>query len=288
MVREELLEQETAKRILVNQLSQRRLSHAYLFMGPTGVGKRAAARVFAAAINCPRRTSACACPDCSANGLQQLDVQVISPSGSTIKLQQVKDLIALAALTPNQGKYRVFIIEEAERLTKEAANALLLTLEEPKAFAIFILTASSPVLATIASRCQVIQFHQPRHSGQTDVRSDETGPAARTRVIQLLLKAVQAPLLERSKLTEEIEALEEELGLFLATLLNILRDLLVWAASGNPALLANPTVAEQFRLFFPADAASLAERCRLVVNVERMFSAHVNRRLLCEHLLSSL
>lgn len=287
-MREELLGQETARRVLVNQLSEQRLSHAYLFTGPAGVGKRAAARAFGAAINCHRRVNACSCLDCDADAQQQVDVQVISPAGSSIKLQQVKDLVKLAALTPNQGMYRIFIIEEAERLTKEAANALLLTLEEPKAFVIFILTAAGPVLTTIASRCQVIQFHQTRFAGRQNAEEDEAGLAARNRVISLLQRVGQAPLAERSRLAEEIEALDEDLGLFLATLLHILRDLLVWSVSGDPALLVHHELAEQFRSLFPANPASLAERCQLVINVERMFSANVNRRLLCEHLLSSL
>ncbi|MGI6359016.1 MAG: hypothetical protein ACOX2K_10055 [Bacillota bacterium] len=281
MIRDKLFGQETAQRILLSQMASRRLSHAYLFTGPQGVGKRAAARAFAMAINCSRRDGACSCERCLlVPGQSHPDVRMVAPDNGSIKLEQVQAVIAEAALTPNQGPYRVFVIEEAERLTREAGNALLLTLEEPNPLVIFILTASSPLLPTIQSRCQVVQFHRRTPQGPATV---DLGV-----VLALVQRVMQLPPKSRVALFSEIEALPGGTSLFLSTLLDLLRDLLMLSIGRHEGLFLDRSTVEQFSSLFPADADHLASLCRQLIDAQRMHAANVNRRALLEHLLFSL
>jgi len=138
-----------------------RLAHAYLFTGPAHVGKTTVARAFAQALVCERGTRA-PCGECrSCQRITQgryPDVQVISAEKNTIQIDQVRILRSDAALSPLEGRFRVFIIREIERATLPAANALLKTLEEPPPQVILLLTSArrDQVLPTITSRCQIV------------------------------------------------------------------------------------------------------------------------------------
>ncbi len=281
MIRDKLFGQDTVQRVLLGQIASRRLSHAYLFIGPRGVGKRTAARAFAMAVNCPCRDGACSCQPCSlAPEPVHPDVRVIAADNGSIKLQQVKATIAEAALTPNQGPYRIFVIEEAERMTREAANALLLTLEDPKPSAMFILTASSPLLPTIHSRCQVVQFH--RQSSESEAGQDAEA------VFSLLKQIMQAHPGDRRRFVAEIESFPDGPSLFLCTMLDLLRDLLVVAVGRQGGYCTDLPTVERFRSLLPSEADRLAERCQLLIDAQRMYAANVNRQALFEHLLFSL
>ncbi len=139
------------------------LSHDYMLSGPEQVGKTALARAFAQALLCERQAaSPCgACRTCQriAQG-RYPDVQVVMAEKQTIQIEQVRALQADAALSPLEGRYRVFIIREIERATQPAANALLKILEEPPPQVILILTSvrRDLVLSTILSRCQVLSL----------------------------------------------------------------------------------------------------------------------------------
>ncbi len=282
MVRPEFQGHHTAQRILQNQLNSGRLSHAYLFAGPAKIGKLGAARAFAAAINCKRRQMACDCAACTINPeAQHPDLHLLRPDGNSIKLQQVRSLLSQVSLTPNQGVRRIFIIEAADHLTREAANALLLTLEEPSASALFILTADGPILPTIMSRCQVIQFHR---GGQPEQEES----SAETEALALFEQIARSAVMDRSRFAEEIASSVERTDVFLATILDVLRVLFVGASGGNPHSPRDRSGFERFGHLFPSSATELADRCQAVVDAERMLTANVNRRLIIEQLLFSL
>ncbi len=156
--------------VLRRALRADRLHHAYLFVGPQGVGKRKVAMALAQAINCTGPTYAqgapCGvCTHCTRiAAAQHPDVTLIEPDRSkarpTIKIGSVRELIRQVHYRPYEGRRRVIIIDDAEALTEEAANALLKTLEEPTGETLFVLITSRlhMLLATIRSRSQPVRF----------------------------------------------------------------------------------------------------------------------------------
>ncbi len=146
-----------------------RLAHAYLFLGPEGVGKASVARALAAALNCARpleEWDACGdCPSCRrmAAGTHP-DFMLIGPTSEgrqpQIKIEQIREFRRVTAYPPMEGGWRVALIKPAETMNPPAANALLKTLEEPPARHLLILAAASEtdLFPTIVSRCQKIVF----------------------------------------------------------------------------------------------------------------------------------
>jgi DNA polymerase-3 subunit delta' len=158
-----LVGNERNKEILKRLLKRGRLDGTYIFAGPDGVGKRQFALTLAKAANCERPTedSCDQCPSCHRiDGETHSDVKTIRPDGNYLKIAQARALAEEIQFRPREGRRRFVIIDEAERLREEAANALLKTLEEPPADATIILITSRPagLLQTILSRAQRINF----------------------------------------------------------------------------------------------------------------------------------
>ena len=159
---------------LRNAITTGKLAHAYLFCGPRGVGKTTCARIFAKTINCLSPNGdmeACGmCESCKAfdegrsYNIHELD------AASNNGVNEIRDLIDQVMVPPQIGKYKVFIIDEVHMLTTSAFNAFLKTLEEPPAYAIFILatTEKHKILPTIISRCQVYDFNRMEVSDITN------------------------------------------------------------------------------------------------------------------------
>jgi len=137
------------------------VAHAYLFVGPTGAGKKSAAKALTCAVFCG--DAGCGgCRACSrVKNLTHPDLHLLRPEGvSEYVIDQVRDLLHDVSLKPVEASHKVYILERADQLSVTAANAFLKTLEEPPADVIFILLAGDfdDVLPTIASRCQVVRF----------------------------------------------------------------------------------------------------------------------------------
>ncbi|MDD2191797.1 MAG: DNA polymerase III subunit gamma/tau [Bacteroidales bacterium] len=151
---------------LQNAIKTDQLAQAFLFCGPRGVGKTTCARILAKTINCTNRTSeteACnKCENClsfnnnSAFNIQELD------AASNNSVDDIRDLVDQVRVPPQGGKYKVYIIDEVHMLSPSAFNAFLKTLEEPPAYAKFILatTEKHKIISTILSRCQIFDFHR--------------------------------------------------------------------------------------------------------------------------------
>lgn len=157
--------QQTAVTVLRQAWSNGRLAHAYLFIGPDGVGKRLAAVTLAKVMNClspPAPGEACeTCPSCTKiNSSNHADVILLEPHGDVLKIDQVRTLQKMLQFHPLEGGRRACIIEAADRLNDAAANALLKTLEEPPDENHFFLLTSRPhaLPPTILSRCQWVKF----------------------------------------------------------------------------------------------------------------------------------
>lgn len=150
---------------LANEISSQEVSHAYLFSGIDGIGKKKTAREFAKALLCQDLESpGCGhCPVCLQIEHENYpDVKIIGPKTGvdSIKISQVREMISELAIKPYSGNWRVNIIDGAEKMTPEAQNSLLKSLEEPLSYNIFILVTSHPqaILPTIRSRCQSYHF----------------------------------------------------------------------------------------------------------------------------------
>lgn len=149
---------------LKNSISSGRLAQAYLFCGPRGVGKTSCARIFARTINCTNPTpdgEACGeCDSCKAISKGNSFNLIELDAASNNSVEDIRGLIDQVNIPPQQGKYKVFIIDEVHMLSSAAFNAFLKTLEEPPKYAIFILatTEKHKVIPTILSRCQIYDF----------------------------------------------------------------------------------------------------------------------------------
>ncbi len=159
-----ILGQEKAKRIVRQALSKGRIPHAYLFSGIPGVGKTSLGRAIAAYLNCKNREQNEACGQCrTCNQIERNnhpDLTVIQSEGDSIKIKQVREIQESMRFAPFSGQFRVIIIDQADTMTEEAANAFLKTLEEPPPRNLLILNATEPdnLLPTIVSRCQRVAF----------------------------------------------------------------------------------------------------------------------------------
>jgi DNA polymerase-3 subunit gamma/tau len=158
-----VLGQEHVTTTLRNAIANNRVAHAYIFSGPRGVGKTTTARIFAMALNCKENKGKGPCGACdscreisSGTNLDVIEIDGASNRG----IDEVRSLRENIKFAPTRGKYKVYIIDEIHMLTEEAFNALLKTLEEPPAHAIFIFATTRPykVPSTIISRCQRFDF----------------------------------------------------------------------------------------------------------------------------------
>jgi DNA polymerase III subunit gamma/tau len=162
---DELIGQTHVSRTLKNAVAQNRLAHAYLFVGPRGIGKTSIARILAKALNCvqgPTVTPCGVCDNCreiaAGNSLDVLEIDGASNNG----VEQVRELRENARYAPAKSRFKIYIIDEVHMLTSAAFNALLKTLEEPPTHVKFIFATTEPqkVLPTIVSRCQRFDLHR--------------------------------------------------------------------------------------------------------------------------------
>lgn len=163
-----IIGQEAIKQTLQNEIISGRIAHAYLFSGPRGTGKTTMARILAKALNCLNLTEAEPCNDCEAcqsiNQNRSFDFIEID-AASNRGIDEIRELREHVKYPSATAKYKVYVIDEVHMLTKDAFNALLKTLEEPPAHAIFILatTENHKIPETIMSRCQCFDFQRVKN-----------------------------------------------------------------------------------------------------------------------------
>ncbi len=158
-----------------------RMTHAWLFTGPPGSGRSSAARAFAAALLCERQGCG-ECRECrTALDGSHADVEVIATQGLSIQVAQAREMAMLSAHRPSVGRYRVIVIEDADRLTERAADALLKAIEEPVARTVWVLCAPAleDVIITLRSRSRHVRLRTPpaRAVAQLLTRRDGIDPA---------------------------------------------------------------------------------------------------------------
>lgn len=285
-------------------LESNKVAHAYLFVGPAGVGKRTVALAFARLLLCENIINGGSCFNCRScrqiSGGNHPDLHLVELAGATIKLEQIQQLQKQGYYRSYQGGRRIYLIPQSEVMTTPAANALLKILEEPPAEMVFILTSSRPaaLLPTIRSRCQQFWFRlltidqitaglsaststeltkEHQHllavmSGGSLGRAlalvNQDIQAGRTKVIAILEKATAndlvALLMEAAALATD-RVLIEELLEFLPLWL---RDVLVWKITKNKSLISNidmlPEITKQARQYPVSSLVAMLEETELM------------------------
>ncbi len=259
-------------RSLLGTLKSGRLGHAFLFIGPAGVGKRTSALAFAQAVNCaaPRDDAdACGvCPSCRRveRGVD-IDARVYSPSRQGYRKEEAKEIRNDAHMTPNAGKKRFLILDDADAMGAEAANALLKVIEEPPEMSVFVLLTEKAdrIMPTIRSRVLSVPFRPLAPAEAAAVAGERLSggqvdylfPIARGNMGEILR------LSEDRKLKELFEDVESELF-----------ERLLKEASASPARLAEEVgaLAGRIDLSTAEDTESTARRKSVAAILEIMMS----------------
>ncbi|MBI4376446.1 MAG: DNA polymerase III subunit gamma/tau [Elusimicrobia bacterium] len=216
---DEVLGQPAVSVTLKNALSSAKIAHAYLFIGPRGVGKTTMARILAKALNCAKGPTPAPCGNCdpcqeiaASSSLDVLEMDAASHTGVDHVREVIIDTVALA---PSRDRYKVFIIDEAHMLSTAAFNALLKTLEEPPQHVVFILatTESAKIPATIASRCQRFKFRPV--AGETIVShlqalAQREGISADLAALELVARSAEGSLRDALSLLDQCRSFSED------------------------------------------------------------------------------
>jgi DNA polymerase-3 subunit delta' len=320
----DLTGQDPARDGLLRAVARGQLAHAYLFDGPPGVGKRAAALGLAMALNCPQAPGqGCgACDICRRidEGLHP-DVQTFGPSGAAnqIVVDDAKAVLALARTRPHEGRARVIVLDDADALNPNAANSLLKTLEEPLAGNHLVLCTSAPdkLLPTIRSRTQRIRFRPLSAAALLTVAAARGIPTARAEVAAALAEGSAARMLAAAGEEEDVDPAEalaalrravttpgasglfdfasgiasdkegkQDLPRLIALLARLYRDALAMAA-GAPEL-AMMTEASPAGALAALGTDRLSRALAAIVDTQMALTANVNPTLAMERLMMAL
>jgi DNA polymerase III subunit delta' len=321
-----LVGNERIKRLLRRAVVEGRISQGLIMAGPRGVGKFRFALSLAQAVNCERPIDGDACGQClSCRKIERgehLDVRTYAPDGQFIKIAQMRELSREAQFRPYEGRRRVSIIDEADRLREEAANSILKTLEEPPGSSLILLVTSKPyaLLDTIRSRCQMLGFAGLTTADlEAYLKSNFKRPIEEIRMIARLARGSIGHALEidlgeyrekRRIMIEMVEALAvtrdsvrllgaaEYLGrklerdqfiTHLEVLMVILSDLFHLKLGQPPETLTNADTSD--RLSRIAEALTLDKIIEMAERIERVFQGmaqNLNRQLAMETLLISV
>ena len=195
----DMVGQEPIVTTLKHQIQSGRVAHAYLFCGSRGTGKTTAAKIFARAINCQHPEDGESCGACDAcvnlsreNNMDVIEIDAASNNG----VDEIRDLRDKIKYPPTVGKYKVYIVDEVHMLSTGAFNALLKTLEEPPAHAVFILATTEPqkLPATVLSRCQRYDFRRiplDAIAGRLKVILDGVGAQAEPGALEAIARAAE-------------------------------------------------------------------------------------------------
>jgi len=316
----QIIGHESQKQVLRRALESDRLAHAYLFEGPEGVGKGLMALALVRALFCLQGNGCGNCTACrKVDHFNHPDLHTLEPDGQFIKIEQVRTIQKELAYRPLEAKYRICIIDGADRLHPAAGNALLKTLEEPPAGTLFILLSAKPdlVLRTIRSRCQRLPFGrlpqelleqlletklqvESSHSHVLAALSDGSLKKAlgRDRELYLqeritLLKSLTAlssgSLLPLFELAEKLADDKERLPDILDILQGFYRDLLLFLLGRPQNELVNIDLLEKIqRTAARETTASILPKLEAIVSCRRALERNVNKQLAMDVLLMRL
>lgn len=321
----EIIGQDKAKEILKRTVGRDRMSHAYLFRGVVGIGKKTTAQAFAALINCLAPVNHEACGKCgSCRKLyagSHPDFMVIEPDGIAIKINQIRALKHALIFPPFEALYRVVLLADIHTMRREAANSLLKTLEEPPINTVLILTAdeSNVLLPTIVSRCQVVPFFALSYSliaevlrAENDISFNEgvtlaagaEGSLGRARLLlsknllpmhqqitdKLLYFAADCPaaVIAILELAEEVAGFKKDINELFDLLKIWFRDIIFYI-SGAVDFVSHSELLPTFQVAEQRwTREQLVAKLALINQAQKQLQRHCNRKLVCEVLFFSL
>ena len=196
---------------LRNQIASDRIGHAYLFTGSRGTGKTTVAKIFAKAVNCLNPKDGSPCNECErcreisgGSSMNVIEIDAASNNG----VDDVRRIREEVAYSPTNGRYKVYIIDEAHMLSNQAFNALLKTLEEPPAYVIFILatTEVNKIPVTILSRCQRYDFHrisQEEITGRLNELMQQEGVEADEKALRFIARKAEGGMRDALSLADQ-------------------------------------------------------------------------------------
>ena len=211
---DDVVGQEHITRTLKNAIASGRIHHAFLFLGSRGIGKTTTARILAKALNCQQSdtptVSPCGVCDNCVSIAQGSNIDVIEIDGaSNNTVDNVRDIRDNVRMVPSSGRYKVYIIDEVHQLSTSAFNALLKTLEEPPAHAVFILatTEAHKIPATIVSRCQRYDFRRVPMAGIVELLRKilaKEGRAATDEALFAIARAAEGGVRDSEGILDEL------------------------------------------------------------------------------------
>lgn len=312
----DILGQDVSLKLLQKDIAKSSLPGAYLFTGPSGIGKRMTAISFAKALNCKEKgTDGCnRCSSCiRIESMNHPNLRIINPEGESIKISQIRQLKTETGYKIYEGGKRVWIIDDAEKLTSEAANSLLKILEEPPADLIIILITSIPQIlpSTIVSRCRILHFSPLKKEYIGKILMEETNTPEK--LIPLISHLAQGSVSEALKLIKEktifqerekiIELIKEkkvesqkifhlserwsnQKNPILQTLLNIviffLRDILVLKLDSSFPLINQDKASELVKLKDNYSFSELYKGIEAVEKSKNLLQANISTQLTVE------
>ncbi len=215
---EDVIGQDHVTQTLRNALATGRVAHAYLFTGPRGTGKTSVARILAKAVNCLSPEGQRPCNECricramsDGSHLDLIEIDAASNTG----VDDVRDLRDKINFSPNEARQKVYVIDEVHMLSNAAFNALLKTLEEPPAHALFVLATTEPhkIPETIRSRCQRFDFHRVSLQaiiGKLERICEAEGVVAEPAALEAIARAATGSLRDSESLLDQLLAFAED------------------------------------------------------------------------------
>lgn len=308
--------------LLKSDIERGRVPNAYLFSGEEAIGKRLVATTFAKALNCLEggADSYKGCPSCRMiDGGTHPDVGIIVPDGTQIKIAQIRAIQEKLVYTPYKGRRRVYIIDNAEKMTLEASNSFLKTLEEPLGDTTIILIASRPnsLPATLLSRCEMIRFVAPssdliadlivkkRGLGYDEARilslismgkvgvalNSEKGDliGERDKIMDLIPQIMKEGISRIFETSSDLSGSPDEMEKAIFWLMIILRDLLIFKESYDPSMVINhDRIGEIESMAKEISSYNIIRFIYRIWEAEKLVIRNINKQLTLDLLLISI